>query len=49
MVEDVLPKMLSEEQKSKRVSYILQKMKHDGIIGVQGVAANAEWFLINNN
>ena len=47
VVEDVLPDMLSEEQKSKRVSYILQKMKQDGIIGVRGVAANAEWFLID--
>lgn len=45
-VGNVLPDVLSMEQKSKRLSHLLQKMKGDGMIDVRGRSSNAKWFLV---
>lgn len=41
-----LPEVLSEEQKSKKVSNLLQAMKRDGIIATKGTNRYAKWYLI---
>ena len=45
VLKDALPDVLTEEQKSKKLSNLLQKMKKDGLVDVKGIAVNAEWFL----
>lgn len=45
VLKDTLPDVLTEQQKSKKLSNLLQKMKKEGIIDVKGVAANSEWYL----
>ena len=46
VLKNALPDILTEEKKSKKLSYLLQKMKSEGIIGVEGRAAHAKWYLI---
>ena len=45
VLKDALPDILTEEQKSKKLSNLLQKMKKDGLVDVRGIAVNSEWFL----
>ncbi len=46
VVDDVLPKIMSKSQKSKRVSNLLQIMKNrDGTIDSRGKTSNVTWFL----
>ena len=47
VIKDALPSNLNDKQKSKRLSYMLQKLKNNGIINVRGIAVNSEWYLIN--
>lgn len=37
--------VLSEKQKARKVSYLLQKMKNDGIIRAEGIKSHAIWHL----
>ena len=37
--------ILTEEQKSKKLSNLLQKMKKDGLVDVRGIAVNSEWYI----
>ncbi len=46
-VKHAFPDVLAEEKKYKKLSNLLQKMKHEGVIGVSGNAVHAEWFLIS--
>ena len=45
MLKDALPDILTEEQKSKKLSNLLQKMKKDGLVDVRGIAVNSEWYI----
>lgn len=45
-VEHALPEVLSDDQKYKKLSNLLQKMKKEGTIDVNGVASHSEWFLV---
>lgn len=47
VIKDALPNNLNDKQKSKKLSYMLQKLKNNGIINVRGIAVNSEWYLIN--
>jgi ATP-dependent DNA helicase RecG len=40
-----LPAFLNKQQKSKRVSNLLQKMKADGVVFVEGTRKCAKWHL----
>ncbi|MFN2927330.1 RNA-binding domain-containing protein [Lachnospiraceae bacterium YH-ros2228] len=44
-VKHALPEVLSDKQKYKKLSNLLQKMKKEGTIDVKGVASHSEWFL----
>ena len=46
VLEKTLPEVLSEEQKSKKVSNLLQAMKKDGIVVTTGTNRYAKWYLI---
>mgnify|MGYP001774998308 FL=1 len=46
ILEKALPDVLSEEQKSKKVSNLLQAMKKEGMIAVRGTNRYAKWYLI---
>ena len=46
ILEKALPDVLSEEQKSKKVSNLLQAMKKKGMIAVRGTNRYAKWYLI---
>lgn len=46
ILEKVLPDILSEEQKSKKVSNLLQAMKKEEMIAVRGTNRYAKWYLI---
>jgi ATP-dependent DNA helicase RecG len=46
VLEKALPEVLSDEQKSKKVSNLLQAMKRDGIIGVKGNNRYAKWYML---
>ena len=46
VLKDALPDILSPEKKSKKLSNLLQKMKKEGIIDVEGVAVNSVWKLL---
>lgn len=48
VLEKVLPEVLSDEQKSKKVSNLLQAMKKEGIISTTGTNRYAKWYLLNN-
>jgi len=45
ILDKALPEVLSESQKSKKVSNLLQTMKKDGIIAARGVNRYAKWYL----
>jgi len=45
VLEKALPEVLSENQKSKKVSNLLQIMKKDGVIAVRGTNRYAKWYL----
>ena len=47
ILEKALPDVLSEEQKSKKVSNLLQAMKKEGMIAVRGTNRYAKWYLID--
>ena len=49
VLKDALPDVLTEEQKSKKLSNLLQKMKKDGLLDVRGIAVNSEWDLSNKD
>ena len=49
VLKDALPDVLTEEQKSKKLSNLLQKMKKARIIDVKGIAANSEWYLLTKD
>ena len=46
--EKALPEVLNEDQKSKKVSNLLQAMKDEGIVSV-GSKRYAKWVLTNNS
>ena len=46
ILEKALPDVLSEEQKSKKISNLLQAMKKEGMIAVRGTNRYAKWYLI---
>lgn len=46
ILDKALPDILSESQKSKKVSNLLQAMKKDGIITAKGVNRYAKWYLV---
>ena len=48
VLEKALPEVLSDEQKSKKVSNLLQAMKKEGIISITGTNRYAKWYLLNN-
>lgn len=45
VLEKALPEVLSDEQKSKKVSNLLQAMKREGIIVADGINRYAKWRL----
>ncbi len=45
VLDSTLPGFLDEKKKSKRVSNIMQSMKKDGIVAVEGYGGSAKWFL----
>lgn len=47
VLEKALPEVLSEEQKSKKVSNLLQALKKDDIIEVSGVNRYSKWYVKN--
>lgn len=47
VLKDVLPNILSDEKKSKKLSNLLQKMKKEGLIDAKGVAVNAVWYIVD--
>ena len=49
VLEKALPEVLSDEQKSKKVSNVLQEMKKDGIVVTTGTNRYAKWYLIKND
>lgn len=44
-MKHALPEVLSEEQKYKKLSNLLQKMKREKLIDSRGVTVHAEWFI----
>ena len=46
VLEKALPEVLSDEQKSKKISNLLQAMKKDGIIAATGTNRYAKWHLV---
>lgn len=49
VLEKALPEVLSDEQKSKKISNLLQAMKKDEIIAATGKNRYAKWHLVNDN
>lgn len=49
VLKDVLPDVLTDQQKSRKLSNLLQKMKKNGIIDVRGIAINSEWYLLTKD
>ena len=47
VLEKALPEVLSEEQKSKKVSNLLQALKKDDVIEVSGVNRYSRWYVKN--
>lgn len=45
VLEKALPEVLSEEQKSKKVSNLLQALKKDDVIEVSGVNRYSKWYV----
>lgn len=49
VLKDVLPDVLTDQQKLRKLSNLLQKMKKNGIIDVRGIAINSEWYLLTKD
>ena len=49
VLKDVLLDVLTDQQKSRKLSNLLQKMKKNGIIDVRGIAINSEWYLLTKD
>ena len=49
ILKKALPDVLSEEQKSKKVSNLLQAMKKEGMIAARGTNRYAKWYVINKS
>ena len=49
ILEKALPDVLSEDQKSKKVSNLLQAMKKEGMIAARGTNRYAKWYVINKS
>lgn len=47
VLEKVLPEVLNDEQKSKKVSNLLQAMKKENIIMAKGRNRYAKWYIVN--
>lgn len=47
VLEGVLPAIMDEKQQTKKVSNILQAMKREGIVNVEGTGHKARWMLVN--
>lgn len=47
VLKDILPDILTEEQKLRKLSNILQKMKKEGLIDSEGIAVNSVWKLLD--
>lgn len=45
VLEGVLPAIMDEKQKTRKVSNLLQNMKKDGIVCVEGSGHKAKWIL----
>ena len=45
VLEKALPEVLSDEQKSKKVSNLLQAMKKESIVDIKGKNRYAKWYL----
>jgi ATP-dependent DNA helicase RecG len=45
VLEKALPEVLSDEQKSKKVSNLLQAMKREGVIATRGTNRYAKWYM----
>lgn len=45
VLEKALPEVLNEEQKSKKVSNLLQAMKKEGVVEAEGKTRHAKWVL----
>lgn len=45
ILEKALPEVLNENQKSKKISNLLQAMKKDGVIAARGTNRYAKWYL----
>ena len=48
VINAALPAILSPQQKEKKTSNLLQKMKKDGIIDTDGGRRFAKWFLVSS-
>jgi ATP-dependent DNA helicase RecG len=46
VLEKALPEVLSDEQKSKKVSNLLQAMKREGVIAARGMNRYAKWYMV---
>lgn len=49
IISGALPAILSDEQKAKKLSNLLQKMKREGTVEVSGSGRAASWALIDKN
>ncbi len=47
VLEKALPEVLNDEQKSKKVSNLLQAMKRENIIMAKGTNRYAKWYIVN--
>lgn len=45
VLENALPEILNEDQKSKKVSNLLQTMKREGLVEAEGKTRHAKWVL----
>lgn len=45
VLENALPEVLDDEQKSKKVSNLLQAMKKEGLVAAEGKTRHAKWIL----
>ena len=46
VLENALPEVLDEGQKSKKVSNLLQAMKKEGLVAAEGKTLHAKWILL---
>ena len=48
ILDGSFPNILDEKQKARKVSYLLNEMKKNGIADYEGKGQSARWFLVNN-